>query len=306
MKVLIAYDGSECSDAAIMDLRRAGLPAVADVLVLSVAEISQRVMAIPSSVSVAGAGMFVPQSMESDASSDHRFQEIKACATQAADRLRADFPGWHIDTEAWVDSAGSAIIRKAHAWIPDLVVLGSHGRSGINRLLLGSVSQNVLHHVTCSVRISRHRLHPQERCIRLLIGVDGSSSAKTAIRSVAARIWPAGTEARVIGVLDSGISLAAAGTLEGAIPAAIEDESQSRMSKAVHGAAQELEISALHVTHQVLAGIPCEALLTEAEKWAADCVFVGARGLNGLERLVLGSVSSAVASKAHCSVEIVR
>jgi nucleotide-binding universal stress UspA family protein len=250
--------------------------------------------------------MFVPESMESDASSDHRFQEIKAFATQAADRLRVDFPGWHVDTEAWVDAAGSAIIRKAHAWKPDLVVLGSHGRSGIDRFLRGSVSQNVLHHVTCSVRISRHRLHPQERSIRLLIGMDGSNCAKIAVQSVAARIWPAGAEARVIGVLDSGISLAAAGTLEGAIPAAIEDESQRRMSTAVHEAEQDLGKCGLRVTHQVLAGTPCEVLLAEAEKWAADCVFVGARGLNGLERLLLGSVSTAVASQAHCSVEIVR
>ena len=44
----------------------------------------------------------------------------------------------------------------------------------------------------------------------------------------------------------------------------------------------------------------------EAEKWGADCIFVGARGLNGLERLLLGSVSTAVASYAHCSVEVVR
>jgi len=306
MKVLIAYDGSECSDAAIMDLRRAGLPAVADVLVLSVAEISQRVMAVPYGALAAGPGMFVPESMESDSSSDHQLQEVKAFAAQAADRLRADFPSWHINTETWVDAAGSAIIRTAEAWKPDLIVLGSHGRSGVSRFVLGSVSQQVLHHVSCSVRISRHALHPQERSIRLLIGTDGSNNARTMVQAVVARTWPAGTEARVIGVLDSGISLAAAGTLEGAIPVAIEEESRSRMSKTVHEAQQDFEKGGLRATHQVLAGNPCEVLLAEAEKWAADCVFVGARGLNGVERLLLGSVSTQVASHAHCSVEIVR
>jgi nucleotide-binding universal stress UspA family protein len=306
MKLLIAYDGSECSDAAIMDLRCAGLPPVADVLILSVAEVSQRVTAAPYGALVVGAAMFVPQDTETDASTDHHLQDAKAFAAQATDRLRADFPNWHIDAEAWLDAAGSAIIRKVHVWQPDLVVLGSHGRSGIDRFLLGSVSQHVLHHVTCSVRISRHHLYPQEQPIRLLIGVDGSNGARMAVQSVAARKWPANTAARVIGVLDSGIALAAANSFEGAIPVEIEEEFRIRMSKAVHAAVQELETSGLHVTHQILTGIPCEALLAEAEKWPADSLFVGARGLNGLERLLLGSVSTAVASHAHCSVEIVR
>jgi nucleotide-binding universal stress UspA family protein len=47
-------------------------------------------------------------------------------------------------------------------------------------------------------------------------------------------------------------------------------------------------------------------LVEEAEGWGADCVFVGATGLRGAERLLMGSVSAAVAARAHCSVEIVR
>jgi nucleotide-binding universal stress UspA family protein len=51
---------------------------------------------------------------------------------------------------------------------------------------------------------------------------------------------------------------------------------------------------------------PKRLLLNEAERWDADCVFVGARGLSRLERLLLGSVSMAVMTRAHCSVEVVR
>ena len=305
MKVLIAYDGSECSDAAILDLRRAGLPAVAQVLVLSVAEMSMLVEAVPSGTLLACPGMVLPDSMESDATSGHQLQEAKAFAAQAADRLRADFPSWNINTEAWVDAAGSAIIRTAHAWNPDLIVVGSHGRSGISRFVLGSVSQQVLHHLTCSVRISRHPLNPQERSIRLLIGVDGSDDAKAAIHSVVERNWPAGTEARAVGVLESQVPHATVAKLEGATHTAMEDESRSRISKAVYEAALDLAKCGLHASHQVLTGTPGEVLLAEAEQWSADCVFVGARGLSGPERFSLGSVSTAVASHAHCSVEIV-
>jgi nucleotide-binding universal stress UspA family protein len=51
---------------------------------------------------------------------------------------------------------------------------------------------------------------------------------------------------------------------------------------------------------------PKRLLLGEAESWGADCIFVGARGMGRVERFMLGSVSSAVAARAQCSVEIVR
>jgi nucleotide-binding universal stress UspA family protein len=306
MKILIAYDGSVCSDNAIVDLRRAGLPAVAEVIVLSVAEMSPRAASIPVGALGVGPGLILAEGMESEESCEDELGAAKAIASQGAERLRSDFPGWKIDAEAWVDAAGSAIARKAHAWKPDLVVIGSHGRSGISRWVLGSVSQYVLRHVTCSVRISRHRLHSQERSIRSLIAVDGSDNARAAVTAVAERNWPTGAEARVVGVLDSRIAVAAATTLEGTIPVAIEDEFRRRMSQAVHEAAKVLTQSGLPATHQVLAGKPDEVLLAEAEKWSADCMFVGAGTMSGLERFLLGSVSAPVASRAHCSVEVVR
>ena len=306
MKILIASDGSECSDAAIIDLRRAGLPAAAEALVFSVAQISPQVEMVPSGVEMAGPGMIFPQQWESKELIDHQLKQAQSFAAEAAGRLRLDFPGWHINTESWADAAWPAIVRQAHAWNPDLIVVGSHGRSGLNRLVIGSVSERVLHHVKCSVRISRHHLHLPERAIRVLVGVDGSDNARTAVQAVAARNWPPGTEARAVGVLDARIPIAAATTLEGCIPSAMEDEYRRRMSEAVHEAAEVLAKPGLVASHQVLFGEPGKVLLEEAEKWAADSVFVGARGLNILERFLLGSVSTAVASHARCSVEVVR
>jgi nucleotide-binding universal stress UspA family protein len=308
MKILIAYDGSEYSDAAIVDLRRAGLPAVAEALVLSVADVPAPVAAAPYGDLAAGSGVFPSIAEDFDGPCQHHLQEAEDELAHAADRLRADFPGWQIKTEAWVDAAASAIIRKAHGWNPDLIVMGSHGCSGFSRLVLGSVSQQVLHHADCAVRISRHRLVSQQREIRLLIGVDGSNCAAAAVKAAAARNWPAGTQIRVVGVIDTRIAVATATGFcgDGALPVAFEEESTRRMSKATNDAADELAKGGLRVTAEVLDGIPCQLLLAEAEKWAADCIFVGARGLSGLQRLLLGSVSTAVASRAHCSVEVIR
>src|SRR5579862_7359658 len=107
MKILIAYDGSQCSDAAIVDLRRAGLPAVAEVSILAVVETSVGAAATYGVV-MAGSGCYVPDAMESDLPPTHRVAQAEASAALVADRLHADFPDWHISVECWVDSAGAA------------------------------------------------------------------------------------------------------------------------------------------------------------------------------------------------------
>ena len=70
--------------------------------------------------------------------------------------------------------------------------------------------------------------------------------------------------------------------------------------------AAPLHTRGLAVSSVIRAGDPKHVLLDEAEHWEADGLFVGARGLSRVERFLLGSVSAAVAARAHCSVEVVR
>jgi nucleotide-binding universal stress UspA family protein len=157
------------------------------------------------------------------------------------------------------------------------------------------------------VRISRHPLHPLDRPIRLLIGTDGSVGALGAVRTVAGRNWPAGTEARVVGVVDSRMVVAAMSIPEGIAAATGTEESlRDELSKATHQAVGELAVAGLHASPQVLGGVPSAVLVAEAQSWGADCIFVGARGLTGLDRLLLGCAATAVATRAQCSVEVVR
>lgn len=81
-------------------------------------------------------------------------------------------------SETIIDAAQSSIISKAEEWKPDLIMMGSHGRSGFRRLVLGSVSEHVLNHTKCSVRIGRHHSNKRES-IRLVIGIDGSGTLQT-------------------------------------------------------------------------------------------------------------------------------
>lgn len=305
MKVLIAYDGSECADAAIVDLKRAGLPANVEAVVMSVGETERAVCESSYVASLAQLGGRVNPAELDDSVTD-QISEPQALASQAAARIRADFPGWKVTTESWIDEAEKAIVRKAYQWSPELIVLGSRGHSTLGRVVLGSVSQYVLHHTIRSVRISRHRLHSQDRPIRLLVAVDGSEESWMAVRAVAERNWPAATEVRVVGVHDSQLALASVGTTLGTSAAALQEEGHSRLSCAVHEGARSLRQAGLRAVPDILDGRPAKVLVTEAESWVADCIFVGAKAHCRLERFLLGSVADAVVSQAHCSVEIVR
>jgi nucleotide-binding universal stress UspA family protein len=70
---------------------------------------------------------------------------------------------------------------------------------------------------------------------------------------------------------------------------------------------QKLHDAGLQATLHLHAGNPKRVLIEEAEAWNADAIFVGANAFGSrLEKFILGSVSAAVAARAHCSVEVVR
>jgi len=70
--------------------------------------------------------------------------------------------------------------------------------------------------------------------------------------------------------------------------------------------AARLRRAGLHAEIFIKRGNPADQILEEADSWGADCIFLGAKGTRGIDRLLLGSVSSAVSSRARCSVEVVR
>ena len=72
---------------------------------------------------------------------------------RALEKIRERFPGWKVLSRSVSGHPAEEIQGKSESWKPDLIVMGSHGRSALGSLLLGSVSQNVLHHAHASVRI---------------------------------------------------------------------------------------------------------------------------------------------------------
>lgn len=212
--------------------------------------------------------------------------------------MQSLFPTWDVRAEACADSPAWGVIKKVDEWQPDLVVVGSHGRSALGRFLLGSVSHKVLTEARCPVRVARGRVVENTAPGRLVIGVDSSPDADAAVRAVAERMWRPGSEARIIVVLDQALA-----TMVGWNEANDED-AQAQVRKMVETAAEKLRTAGLVVSSVVKEGDPKRVLVEEAEQWGADCLVVG-EGLRRLERFLLGSVSTVVAARAHCSVEVV-
>ena len=83
-------------------------------------------------------------------------------------------------------------------------------------------------------------------------------------------------------------------------------QTQERFEKALEDAVLLLREAGLSTSAEMGEGQPDKVLVEMAGEWGADAIFVGARGHRFMERILLGSVSSALATHAHCSVEVVR
>ncbi len=307
MKLLIAYDGSECSDAALDDLHRAGLPADVDARIFTVAEEVPAEALYPVEALSTPMAWYPLRQPDPQPAPSKKMEQTREIASGAAERLRSEFPAWTIEADTAYGTPAQMIVEQIQSWKPDLVVMGCHGRHGLSRLMLGSVSLHVLNHSQSAVRIARPPARGGSEPIRLLVGVDASADAAQAVSAVARRAWPAGTEARVIGVIDAGIPLTIRDPSSDAASAThTYEEFRSWIGHAIRDAADDLHRGGLVASHQVLTGDPTFVLMKEATDWNADCIFVGARGIGTLRRLILGSVSSEVAAHAHCSVEVIR
>ena len=311
-RVLIGYDGSDGALAAMEGLRHAGLPSEVGALVITVADVGPIVPA------AAEHGLSDPSARSVEASRRivaAAALQAERTAAQGAEVLRRLMPGWRVAHAGRHGSPSRTLVEQAQLWQADLLVVGSHGRSPIGRLVLGSVSHFVAEHAGCSVRVGRDAREGRARArggVRILLGIDGSDGASAAVEVVAARTWPAGTEVRLIVVVDLALcaSLGRRASLGWLIRGGGADASTVEWPdwprRLIAPAAQALADAGLETSSDVLGGDAKHVLVEEADRWDADCIFLGATGHAAGERFPLGGVSSAVASRAPCPVELVR
>jgi len=268
MRVLLAVDSSKFSDEAARQVFARPWPANTQVLVLSVVdELADNLIHEAEAAAVASADLAVPGSCEVE-----RIVEL--------------------------GDPQSRIVERARQWGADFIFVGSHGHSALTRFLLGSVSRYVVHKANCSVAVVRAHSSSgsaQSHGLRVMLATDGSQACDEATRSIAARPWPDGTNVLILNAFGAHTT----GRDKCADPRALA-------TMAIDRAAEALQPAGLQIERATLPGDPREVILDHAREWDADLIVVGSHGWRGIDRLLLGSVSEAVAANAHCTVEVIR
>lgn len=282
LRVLCATDGSKASEAATHLLKRLPLPAGSAVKVLTVLD-------APT--------WQVPESL--------RGAEL-VWARQVTEGAGAELIRNDIQVEPLIERGEPAfeILEAAKAFDADLIVVGSHGRTGIERFLLGSVAENVAKHAARPVLVVRG---PQAVLRRIVLAVDGSEPADRAAELVARFPVPTGTEVTVCHIVrpfSPVIGPEYALNLDQMI---IEVTEQRRADgeALVAQMAGELREAGLAVTTAVREGDPAGEIVALAKAHEADLVVAGARGLSDIRALIVGSVTGRLLKEAPCSVLIV-
>jgi nucleotide-binding universal stress UspA family protein len=146
-RIVLAWDGSTCATRAADLLTTWPIFAGSHVRVASVAD-----FAVPwwTGFPEAGSPEMMPMYLEAASASRRQHDEL---AREMTVQLRAS--GFTAEADRRDGDAATEILAAANAFNADLIVMGTHGRTGLKRLVLGSVARNVLQHAKCSVLVVR-------------------------------------------------------------------------------------------------------------------------------------------------------
>ena len=299
-KILVAYDGTPGAELALKDMVRGGFPERAEAKVLTLADVW-----LPPAPPQDSAEEY-PNFAASHEKATDMLRSAGKTAVLGARHLHEIFPNWTITNTAKADSPAWGIVAEARRWEADLIVIGSHGRTPLEKFFLGSVSYKVAAEAVCSVRIVRPRHHHSHKPTQILVGVDGSTDSQGAVDEVLHRHWNTGTEIQLVSVIDPKLrsSLLRNDNGSGAVEPARSIE--ERLGPILEEYRRKFAAKDITAHTHAIEGDPKTTLLRHAEKWDTDSIFVGSRGLEHGNRLYLGTLASAICTRAHCTVEVVR
>ncbi len=199
--------------------------------------------------------------------------------------------------------AYASIVARAEERRADLIVVGSHGATGLARVLLGSVADKVIRYAHCPVLIAR----PSKLTHRILVATDLSEPSLPAVAAAALEARRTEKALTIVHCIETATSIHGF-ELGGMWPwEEKQDEENKKLRQKADASLQDV-LARLEVTgdRRVVAGSPVPAIVSVCDELRPELLVVGTRGRTGLRRVILGSVAEAVARLATCSVLIVR
>ncbi|MEX0600472.1 MAG: universal stress protein [Rhodothermales bacterium] len=188
-------------------------------------------------------------------------------------------------------SAVEGILEYAKSYDVDLIVMGTHGRTGIDHLLSGSVAEDVVRHASCPVLTVRcsERAGWKEQVNRILVPVDFSEHMAVGPALELARIY--GAEVDLLHVIEEAVLPTIYGVepLSPGAPLYVQ-----RTEGALRKAVEDFDTEDLEIRAHVRIGNPSRRILEFAEEDRCDLIVVASQGRTGLGRLLMGSVAEKV------------
>ena len=195
----------------------------------------------------------------------------------------------HRSEEPFQDIANDAAKNKV-----DMIIIGTHGRTGLKRLMMGSVTAKVIGHAPCKVLVVP--LNAKVECRNILVATDGSRYSDAAASEAIGIAKRCGGSLIVISVAlsDKEIILA-------------EDDEEIILAKDYVKKIIELaEKEGIKTEGLTVTGKPHEAIIETSKRKNVDLIVVGSHGRTGLDRLLMGSVTERVIGHSESAVLVVR
>ena len=187
----------------------------------------------------------------------------------------------------------------------DMVVISSHGRSGVSRLLLGSVANQVLQQATCPIMV----VHPIEgvtpavpKFKKLLVTLDGSEFAERVLPYVKASVIfesvvllisvPQVPEAEMYGAVVNEIR-------------ELREHAETEAKEYLEGVSTNLQKAGVNTTVIVTGSRPAQTIVSIAQKEKVDVIMMATHGRGGMDSLIIGSVAERIVQNTDCPVFLV-
>jgi uncharacterized protein len=284
-KLLLSTDGSEFSEGAVREAVKLAKICSSRLFAVSVIETNPEFEVL------------APQLIEKEEEKTRdRLEQIKAMADKEG--ISCEIIARH------AESPFQAIIVEAEKNQVDMIIMGRRGRTGLRRLLMGSVTAKVIGYSTCNVLVVPRLAEIKYQ--KILIATDGSKYSMAAATEAVGIARRCGASLFVISVVPS----------ETASPFDIvHSEMQHEMiaQKEFHHGEKNIN-DLLVIARQegvkaeglVIEGRSYEAIVENAREKKVDLIVMGSHGRTGLERLLMGSVTERVVGNADCAVLVVK
>lgn len=300
MNILLAVDNSEHSRVALDVLLSRLWPISSSFKVICAVERREPVFAVMSA-------------SEAESFHNRALEAAEKFTAGVAARLQEAFPDCNASSESMFGDSKEIILEHIDRWPADLVVLGSHGRHGLPRIFLGSVSQTVLLYGRCSTLIARYQqAHKDlpEFDKNILLAVDDTRHSRDALEWVLELPWHKETKFSLLSVLAPIVEKYSDG-----IDALYRRKFSGSRLEARQAAQSFLEECAGRLKAKVgddrvelyiQEGEPAEVISLMAKSLPAGLIVMGSRLHGQVTRFFMGSVSQEVVLQAPCPVEVVK